>query len=65
MSFNSLNNNLLIPYIICMKKKIFRRTDINITEEEYELLQKEIDEKGLSMSDIIRRAIDKYFEDKN
>jgi predicted CopG family antitoxin len=48
-----------------MAKKLLKRTNMNITEEEYNLLVKEVKEKGLSMSDIIRRALDKYFKDKN
>lgn len=48
-----------------MAKKNLKTTCINITEEEYKLLSREVEEKGLSMSDVIRRAIDKYFEDKN
>ena len=47
-----------------MNKKNLKTTCINITEEEYSLLSKEVEEKGISMSDVIRRAIDKYFEDK-
>jgi len=46
------------------KYKDLKTTCINITEEEYNLLSKEIKENGSSMSFIIRKAIDKYFEDK-
>ena len=44
--------------------KDLKTTCINITEEEYNLLSKEIKENGSSMSFIIRKAIDKYFEEK-
>lgn len=47
-----------------MIKKRLKRTDINITEEQYDFITKEVEEKGLSMSEVIRRALDKYIEDK-
>ena len=47
---------------MCMKKKSLKRTNINITAEEYERLKKEVEEKGLSMSEIIRRALDQYLD---
>lgn len=42
-----------------------KRTNINITEKEHALLLKEMEDTGLSMSEIIRRALDEYFEKKN
>jgi hypothetical protein len=47
-----------------MNKKLLRRTNMNITEEEHKLLEKESEETGLSISEILRRALDKYFEGK-
>ena len=47
-----------------MNKKRLKRTDINITEEEYFFIIKEVEEKGLSMSEVIRRALDKYIDDR-
>jgi len=48
-----------------MIERQLKTTCINISSKEHELLQKEVEETGLSMSAVIRRAIDKYFEDKN
>ena len=41
-----------------------KRTNINITDQEYVLLQEEVARTGLSMSEIIRRLIDKEFSKK-
>jgi hypothetical protein len=41
-----------------------KRTNINITEKEHILLLKEMENTGLSMSEIIRRALDEYFKKK-
>jgi predicted CopG family antitoxin len=43
--------------------KPLRRTNLNITDEEYEFLQKYAEEKGLSMSELLRRILDKYIEE--
>ena len=40
------------------------RTQIYFTKKEHDLLIQEAEKKGLSMSDVIRRIIDKHFEDK-
>jgi hypothetical protein len=45
-----------------MNKKLLRRIDSNITEKEYRFLIEEAERTGLSVSEILRRAIDKYFE---
>ena len=47
-----------------MVKKRLKRTDINITEDEYAFITKEVEDKGLSMSEVIRRALDRYIEDQ-
>jgi Arc/MetJ-type ribon-helix-helix transcriptional regulator len=47
-----------------MTKKHLKRTDINITEDQYIFITKEVEQKGLSMSEVIRRALDKYIDDK-
>ena len=44
--------------------KDLKTTSINITEEEYNLLSKRMKETGISMSSLIRKAIDKYFDDR-
>ena len=46
------------------KNKKLKRTNINITEDEHSYLLRDMDATGLSMSDIVRRALDKYFEEK-
>jgi hypothetical protein len=43
-------------------KPVLKRTNINITEAEHEFLQKNSEEKGLSMSELIRRILDEYIE---
>ena len=40
------------------------RTQIYFTKKEYEFLLKDSKEKGLAMADIIRRIIDKYYDEK-
>lgn len=47
---------------MCMNKKILRRTNMNLTEKEYKLLFDRSLVTGLSISEILRRAIDFYFE---
>ena len=49
---------------MCMEGTM-KRTNINITDQEYILLQKEVEQTGLSMSEIIRRLIDKEFNKKD
>jgi hypothetical protein len=44
------------------KQKILKRTNLNLTEDEYKLLQDEANRRGLSASEILRRAVDNYFE---
>lgn len=44
-----------------MKKKL-KRTTLNMTENEYALLQKEAEEKGISTSELLRRIVDEYFK---
>ena len=46
------------------KNRKLKRTNINITEDEHSSLIREMDATGLSMSDIVRRALDKYFDGK-
>jgi metal-responsive CopG/Arc/MetJ family transcriptional regulator len=46
-------------------KPQLKRTNINITKSEYKYLQKESEEKSLSMSELIRRILDEYIEEKN
>jgi predicted DNA-binding protein len=43
--------------------KDLKTTSINITEEEYILLSKKMKETGISMSSLIRKAIDKYLKE--
>ena len=45
-------------------KPVLKRTNINITEYEYEFIQKNSEEKGLSMSELIRRILDDYIEEQ-
>ncbi|MBE3084655.1 MAG: ribbon-helix-helix protein, CopG family [Bacteroidetes bacterium] len=45
-------------------KPVLKRTNINITEAEYGFLQKKSEEQGLSMSELIRRILDKYTEEQ-
>jgi hypothetical protein len=40
------------------------RTQIYFTEKEHNKIKKESKEKGISMSDVIRRIVDKHFEEK-
>ena len=44
--------------------KIMKRTQVYLTEQEWKLLLEEAKERGLSMSDILRRIIDEHFEEK-
>ena len=39
-----------------------KRTQIYLTERQIEILNKESDNKGLSLSELIRRIIDGYLE---
>jgi hypothetical protein len=45
-------------------KKILKRTNINLTEQEYALLQQEAESKGISVSELLRRIVDEHFEEK-
>ena len=45
-------------------KNILKRTNINITEVEHIFLSKKSEEKGLSMSELIRRILDEYIENE-
>jgi hypothetical protein len=45
-------------------RPVLKRTNINITEIEHEFLQKNSEEKGLSMSELIRRILDEYIEEQ-
>jgi len=49
---------------MCMKN-ILKRTNINITEAEHIFLSKKSEEKDLSMSEFMRRILDKYIEEEN
>jgi len=49
-------------FSMCMRS-ILKRTNLNITEVEYNFLQKDSEEKGLSMSELIRRILDEYIEE--
>jgi predicted DNA-binding protein len=40
------------------------RTNVNITEAEYQFLQKYSEETGLSMSEFVRRILDRYMEEQ-
>lgn len=42
-----------------------RRTQIYLTDDEYNYLRKEAYEKNLSMSEIIRNILDKYAKKKD
>lgn len=44
-----------------MKAKL-KRTNLNLTEKEYELLKKEAAVKGISTSELLRRIVDEHFE---
>jgi len=46
-------------------KAQLKRTNLNLTIDEYELLKREAQIKGISTSELIRRIIDSYFENKN
>jgi metal-responsive CopG/Arc/MetJ family transcriptional regulator len=46
-------------------KDPLKRTNINITEKEHTFLLKISEEKGLSMSELIRRILDEYIEENN
>ena len=56
-------------YVCCMYIKngetIMIRTGFYLTDRQIALLQKESKRKGLKVSEIIRRAIDQYFEKDN
>ena len=56
--------NELEDIYLPFKPKRLKRTDINITEDEYAFITKEVEDKGLSMSEVIRRALDRYIEDQ-
>jgi predicted DNA binding CopG/RHH family protein len=45
-------------------KAPLKRTNLNITEKELEFLQKNSEEQGLSMSELIRRILDRYMEEQ-
>ena len=44
-------------------RKIMRRTNLNLTEQEYDLLQKEAVSLGISISELLRRIIDEFFKE--
>ena len=39
------------------------RTNLNITRLEHEFLQRESEEKGLTMSEFVRRILDEYIKE--
>lgn len=41
-----------------------KRTDLYITQKQYTLLKKESEQKGISISEIMRRIIDLYLDTK-
>ena len=47
-----------------MRTKPLKTTCINITQDEHDQLVKESTEKSLSMSELLRRILDDYFETK-
>jgi Ribbon-helix-helix protein, copG family len=47
-----------------MKQNKMNRTQIYFTEKEHQLIKAEAEEKGLPMSDVIRRIIDEYYDKK-
>lgn len=47
---------------MCMRPSL-KRTNINITQAELDFLKKKSEEKGLSMSELTRRILDKYMEE--
>ena len=49
---------------MCMRKKKLKRTNLNLTKEEYLLLQQEAENKGISVSELLRRIVDEHFKEK-
>ena len=45
-------------------KPKMRRTDIFITELQYELIMKKSKEKGITFSEMFRKVVDWYIEEK-
>jgi predicted DNA binding CopG/RHH family protein len=46
-----------------MRKKL-KRTNLNLTDEEYAALKQEAEEMGLSMSELLRRILDEHISEK-
>lgn len=42
-----------------------RRTQISLTDKQYQFIMDKVEETGLSMSELIRREIDKWQEKEN
>lgn len=49
-------------HIVGTMKKELKRANVNITEKEYLFLQKESEDKDISMSELLRRILDDHIE---
>ena len=47
-----------------MPKKKMRRTEMYITNSQYEAIKNESDERGITFSEMVRKIIDNYLEKK-
>ena len=47
-----------------MVTSMSRRTQITLTDEQYERLQSMVERTGLSMAELIRRAVDDAYRDR-
>ena len=50
-------------YDRCMNKNNLVRTNLNITRLEHEFLLNKSKEKGLGMSELVRRILDEYIKE--
>jgi hypothetical protein len=47
-----------------MKRKIMVRTNLFLTQDEHEKVKKEAEERGITFSEMFRKIIDNYLENK-
>jgi len=47
-----------------MSKKKMRRTDLYLTQKQYEEVSKEAEERGINFSEMFRKIVDCYLERK-
>ena len=47
-----------------MAKKKMRRTEMYLTEKQHKAVHKEADDRGVSFSEMFRKIVDYYYDNK-